>query len=107
MNLCKQLATLSPKVPDCLDSVTIGFDPGCRTPFVEYAIELISEFCGINVIRGASRGRVDVYYGEDCRRPCTLRIPKLPAYSSQTVPGIPSKKQTERAKFPLASFPFD
>jgi hypothetical protein len=103
----EQLGTLSPNVHDRVNAVTIGFDPGCGTGFVDYAIELISHFLGIRLIPCASPQEVDVYYGKDDHRPCALRIPKLPAYGVQTVPGLPSAAQAEIAHIAESPFPFD
>jgi hypothetical protein len=70
----------------------LSFQTDVSEPFIDYALRLVEGFCLVRVDRAASdqsRERSDLYYGNDRERDCSIRLPFVPRYSSDTIPGLP------------------
>jgi hypothetical protein len=76
-------------------------------PFTDYAARLLGEFAGVRLEPVAGTATPDLYYGNDRAVACSLRIPHVPAYRSDDVPGLPGPDAEPGAAGPDAPFPFD
>jgi hypothetical protein len=89
----------------------ISVESSSSSLFVPYALDLATRFCGVRfelLDPFEPRERVDVYYGNDIRRPCGLRIPHVDRYTIDDVPGIPSSVEYQRLDPAFReAFPFD
>jgi len=73
------------------NAATLSFDSSSTSLFVEYTLELVTQFCGVRFRRvDRSAQNVDVYYGNDEKRPCAIRIPSIDTYTAADVPRVPS-----------------
>jgi hypothetical protein len=82
----------------------VAFSADTEAPFFDYARSLIEQVSGVRLVPGdAMRASAGVYYGNDEARPCTLRIPRVAAYTREDVPGLPRETGAENGH----AFPFD
>ena len=84
----------------------LAFHADAAEPFVDYARELVERVTGVR-LRPTDEGSadVDVYYGDDVRRPCRLRIPRVPSYTTATVPRLPDA--SAEGVHTSSDFPYD
>jgi hypothetical protein len=90
----------------------IRFEPSIPEPFVPYALRLAASFLGVEfeIVDPSDREpHVDIYYGNDARRPCGIRIPHVSRYTLDSVPGVPRAPESGcgAALNSEAPFPFD
>lgn len=86
----------------------LSFLADAPDPFVDYAVDLIARATGLQLLASPERrGAIDVYYGDDTRRPCRLRIPRVARYAAATVPRLPDAESIQEQAAASGEFPFD
>ena len=91
-----------------MPAVALTFAADAHDPFVDYTRDLIAYATGLRLEPVPdSGGAVDVYYGNDERRPCGLRIPRVGRYDLASVPGLHDPAAARLAAGAGEVFPFD
>jgi hypothetical protein len=91
-------------------ATTLSVQADVDDPFIQYALRLVGYASGVSfrqIPASCRTPRVDLYYGDDARRPCGIRIPRVAAYTVVDIPRVPGVSEFRKATNVEGSFPFD